>query len=153
MLNVMTATGHAITGTVLAAIIPNPFIGIPVAILSHIACDAFPHWDTGTNMRKYPRRQFIIGSFVDLGISLIVPFFLITSLFPQTDLFYTYTMVISAQGMDWISAPYNFLRWNFPPFNTMHKFQKLFDNRLDKPWGIIAQVWVLLLLIAYAKLI
>lgn len=46
----MTATGHAIMGTALAAAIPNPYLGIPIAILSHIACDAFPHWDTGTNM-------------------------------------------------------------------------------------------------------
>lgn len=143
----MTATGHAIIGTSLAAIIPNPLIGIPVAIFSHVLADAFPHWDTGTNMKKKSRAEFVIGSFIDLGISLFVPFILSVYLFPQTSLLYVYIMVIAAQGLDWASAPSVFLGWKFPPITWSNAIQKMFDNRLDKPKGIIYQVIALLAII------
>lgn len=136
----VTATGHAIIGTSLAAIIPNPVIGIPVAILSHVFADAFPHWDTGTNMKKKSKAEFVIGSFIDLGISFFVPFILTAYLFPQTSLVYVYIMVIAAQGLDWVSAPSVFLGWKFPPITWSLTIQKMFDNRLDKPRGVIYQV-------------
>lgn len=146
----MTATGHALIGLALAAQITNPFIGIPLAIISHIAADAFPHWDTGTTMHKKSKRKFVIQSFIDLGISFILPFFLLIYLFPQTNLYYAFVMIIAAQGFDWGAAPLNFLGWNFPPFSWVHAAQKSFDHKLDKPWGIIGQVAILFLLLSIA---
>ena len=147
----MTATGHALIGLALAAQIPNPVIGIPIAIVSHIAADAFPHWDTGTTMHKKSKRKFVIQSFIDLGISLTFPFILLYYLFPETNFFYTFIMILAAQGFDWGAAPLNFLGWNFPPFSWVHEAQKSFDHKLDKPWGVILQVLILLTLLAIAK--
>ena len=48
----MTATTHALIGTIIAAKIGNPALAIPIAIASHIAADAIPHWDTATNRKK-----------------------------------------------------------------------------------------------------
>lgn len=149
----MTATGHAIIGTSLAAIIPNPLIGIPLAILSHIFADAFPHWDTGTNMKKKSKLEFVIGSFIDLGISFFVPFILAVYLFPQTSLLYVYIMVIAAQGLDWASAPSVFLGWKFAPITWSNAIQKMFDNRLDKPKGIIYQVVALVSIVALSLVV
>lgn len=146
----MTATGHALIGLALAASIPDPRIGIPIAILSHVACDAFPHWDTGTNMKsnkpssKKTRSQFIIQSFIDLGISFILPFILLITFFQTVNPIYAYIMIICAQGLDWVSAPRVFLRWNIPPFTWAYSLQGTFDHRLDKPWGIIGQVALVL---------
>lgn len=154
----MTATGHAVIGLALAAAIPNPYIGIPVAIISHIAADAFPHWDTGTNTSfnkatgAKTRKRFVIESVTDLGLSYILPYFLILWLFPTLNIFYAYAMIIAAQGFDWASAPYVFLRWRFFPFNLPFSFQKLFDHRLDQPWGVIGQVAIILLLLYIATL-
>ena len=53
----MTATGHAIIGTVIAVKIGNPALAVPLAIASHIAADAFPHWDEGTNSKKKVRKD------------------------------------------------------------------------------------------------
>lgn len=147
----MTATGHAVIGVVIAAVFPNPVIGIPLALASHVAADAFPHWDIGTNRSKKPRRRFVIEAFADLGISFILPYFLIMYFFPQTNLFYAYTCVIAAQFLDWASAPWVFLKIEHPSiFKSFYMFQKKFDNRLDKPWGIIGQVGILFLLVAIA---
>jgi hypothetical protein len=149
----MTATGHAIIGTVIAAKIGNPALAIPLAIVSHLAADAFPHWDTGTNRKKKSRKAFVYGSFVDLGLSFILPYALTTLLFPGTNIIYLYIVVIAAQAFDWLSAPYIFLKWEFPPFSWPYYFQIWFDNRLDKPWGVIGQAAVLLALILFAKMI
>lgn len=147
----MTATGHAVIGTVIAASIPNPVLAIPIAVASHIAADLFPHWDTGTNKKLKSRQEFVAESFADLGLSFVAPLLMVTFLFPETNLIYTYIMVIAAQGFDWASAPFVFLKIENPPiFKWFYRFQKSFDNRLDKPWGVIGQVAVLVALVVVA---
>ena len=148
----MTATGHAIIGTVLAAQFTNPLVGIPIAIFSHLAADAFPHWDTGTNQKKKSHLAFWIHSLIDLFLSFVTPLFLIIYIAPETNLIYLYSMVFAAQFFDWITVPYAFFRWKSFPYNLAYKLQKPFDNRMDKPWGIIWQVIALLILITWAKL-
>ncbi len=147
----MTATGHAVIGTVIAAQISNPLIAIPLALVSHFAADAYPHWDTGTNQKKKSHAALWFHSLLDVIISYIVPFYLIMYLSPTTNLLYVYLLVFCAQFFDWVTAPYVFLHWKFFPFNIPYKLQQPFDNRMDKPWGIVLQVAVLLVLIAYAK--
>ena len=148
----MTATGHAIIGTVIAARIPDPFIAIPLALLSHLAADATPHWDTGTNWKKKQWKTTFIQSFIDVCLSIIIPFFLTIWLFPQTNFIYLYSMVFLAQFFDWATAPYFFFNMKFPPFSWAYNIQVPVDNRLDKPWGIIIQASILLTLLLVAKL-
>lgn len=150
----MTATGHAVIGVAIAAVFPNPVVAIPIALLSHIAADAFPHWDAGTNRNKKPNNRFVNEAFIDLGLSYVLTYLLVTFLFPQTNLLYAYLIVIAAQFLDWASAPYVFLKITKPPFFFWaYKFQKKFDNRLDRPWGVIGQVTVLVSLILIAMYI
>lgn len=149
----MTATAHAILGTVIAAKIGDPYLAIPLAILSHVAADAFPHWDTGTNRKRKTHGAFFAQSLVDLSLSFILPYLLVLTLFPGTSLIYLYVIVFFAQFFDWASVPYVFFKWEFPPFTWPYRFQISFDNRLDKPWGIIAQVAVVLILVIFAKII
>lgn len=40
----MTATNHALTGTLIGLAIGQPLIAIPVALISHFICDAIPHF-------------------------------------------------------------------------------------------------------------
>ncbi|OGH47979.1 MAG: hypothetical protein A3A51_05185 [Candidatus Levybacteria bacterium RIFCSPLOWO2_01_FULL_39_10] len=137
----MTATGHAVIGTVIAASIPNPVIAIPLALASHVVADLFPHWDPGTNRKEKTNQEFLSGAMIDVGFSYILTFLLIVFLFPQTDLLYAYIVVFAAQFFDWAASPYTFFKVKNPPiFQWFYRFQKKFDNRLDKPWGIISQV-------------
>lgn len=150
----MTATGHAVIGVAVAASISNPFIAIPISILSHIAADAFPHWDLGTNRHKKEGRKseekFYKGAVFDLTFSYILTFILVYFLFPETNMFYAYLNVVAAQLLDWLSAPYVFLKIKNPPiFYYIYKFQKLFDNKMDKPWGMIGQAGIVTALIIF----
>lgn len=147
----MTATGHAVIGVVIAATIPNPVVAIPLAVGSHILADLFPHWDAGTNRHEKSKDRFVMEATADVVLSFAITFFLIVYLFPQTNLLYAYIVVLAAQFFDWASAPYLFLKIKNPPiFKWFYDFQKSFDSRLDKPWGIIGQVTFLIILVGIA---
>jgi len=147
----MTATGHAVIGVVIAATIPNPVIAIPLAVGSHLLADLFPHWDAGTNRHSKSKDRFVMDAVADVILSLAITLFMVIYLFPQTNLFYAYVCVFAAQFFDWATAPYLFLKIKNPPiFRWSYDLQKKFDNRLDKPWGIIGQVAFLVILVSIA---
>lgn len=148
----MTATGHAVIGVIIAAKFQNPLIAIPIAVLSHLAADLVPHWDVATNSNKKTRSRLNFDTFLDVTASFPVAYLFIYFLFPETDLLYAFFMVLASQSFDWITGPYYFLGIHFPPFNWSYRFQKLFDRRLDKPWGIVNQILVILTLILLAKI-
>lgn len=147
----MTATGHALLGVIIAAKITNPPLAVALAIASHIATDIMPHWDAGTNAGKKTRKRLFVEAFLDVTIGFISSFLLLAFLFPTTDLFYAFSMIIASQGLDWVTAPYLFFRIKFPPFFWIYKFQKFIENQMDRPWGIVTQVVVVLLAILIAK--
>lgn len=149
----MTATYHAAVGATLAAAISNPIVGIPVALLSHIVCDLIPHWDVGTHMTKKKTKRIFWESLLDVVLSIIVTFFLIFYIFPNTNLFYAFFMAFTAQFFDWITAPYYILNWKFRPFTWFYQFQSGTNTKLDKPLGIIIPTVIVLLLIFFTKFI
>lgn len=136
----MTATGHAIIGTVIAAKVANPALAIPIAIASHFLVDALPHWDTSYHRKHKSRVKFFIQTVSDFTIGLLLSYLLIYFIFPQTNLYYAFFMIIMSQLPDWLTAPYLFFNWNFPPFNWIYRLQKVFDTHLGLPWGVINQV-------------
>lgn len=148
----MTATGHAVIGTVIAAKIGNPALAIPLAIVSHLAADAFPHWDTATNGGRKNPQKLLVNSFVDVSFSFVLSLAIFTYVFPHINPIYGLLIVVSSQLLDWLTAPYYFFNIKLPPFTWTYKLQKIFDNELDKPWGIINQVGILALLLLLAKI-
>jgi len=149
----MTATGHAIIGTVIAAKVGDPLLAIPLALASHIVADAIPHWDTATNLNKKGRKKVIADSVCDLIVGFVLSYLLILFLFPKTNLTYAVILILVSQSLDWLMVPYRLFNINFFLFRWSYKFQKLFDNPLDKPWGIINQIAVLVIIIILAKII
>ncbi len=142
----MTATGHAIIGTIIAAKIGNPALAIPIALGSHFLADAFPHWDTGTNKDKKSGNKFIIQSAIDVLVGFVLSWLLIILFFPSTNLLYAFLIIIMAQLPDWLTAPYLFFGWDFFPFANVYHLQKKFDSRLGLPWGFINQVAAIVIL-------
>jgi hypothetical protein len=147
----MTATAHAVLGTIIAAKVGNPALAIPLAIASHIAADIFPHWDTATNRAQKGIRRVIAESFLDLLFGFLLSYAIVTFLFPQTNLIYVLVVILAAQSLDWLMIPYYFFNINFPLFKWAYKFQKSFNHDLDKPWGIINQIALLILIVILAK--
>lgn len=148
----MTATGHALIGTVIAAKIGNPAIAVPIAIASHFLADALPHWDTGTNKKEKSKQTFFLESAFDVLLGFALSYLLITWVFPSTNLGYAFLIIIMAQAPDWLTAPYLFFNMKFFPFTNIYHFQKKFDTTQGLPWGFINQAAVVASIIALAKI-
>jgi len=147
----MTATGHALVGTVIAAKVGNPALAIPIAIASHFLCDALPHWDTGYAREKESKRRFVATTAIDVVLGFVLSYLVIILFFPTTNLLYAFVIIIMAQLPDWLTAPYLFLDWNFPPFTWIYECQKKFDSSIGLPWGIVNQVVVVIALLILAQ--
>lgn len=148
----MTATGHAIIGTVIAAKVGNPVLAIPIALASHFIADALPHWDTGTNKKEKTKRAFFLESLADVLIGFVLSWLLIVWVFPSTNISYAFLIIVMAQLPDWLTAPYMFFGMNFFPFSNIYHFQKKFDNRMDMPWGVINQVAAVLAIVVFGRM-
>ena len=148
----MTATSHAIIGTVIAAKIGNPALAIPIALASHVAADMIPHWDTAVNGNgrgKSPKRVFY-DTIIDVILGFALSFILIVFIFPQTNLYYAFLIIIVAQLPDWLMAPYYFFKIKF--FKWAYDFGKETNSDLDKPWGVVTQAVVVIALIVLGKI-
>ncbi|MCL5411699.1 MAG: hypothetical protein M1150_03080 [Patescibacteria group bacterium] len=73
----MLSTPHMLVGAVIVKIIPNPFLGLPLAILSHFILDSMPHWDWKPPTPPYTKISFfktaadlLIGSLIVYSITL-----------------------------------------------------------------------------------
>lgn len=146
----MTATGHAVIGTVIAAKIGNPALAIPIAVASHIVADMVPHWDPATNSRKKGDTRLFTDSAIDVVVSFVIAYLLAFYFFPAVSISYLFLIVFCAQALDWLTMPYYFFNLDVPPFNWIYRFQKLFDAKLDKPWGILTQALVVLFILYLA---
>ncbi len=147
----MTATGHAVIGTLIAAKIGNPYLAVPLAIASHIVADSIPHWDTATNIKTKGKERVIAETLLDIALGFIVSYLLIVYFFPQTNLLYAFFIILAAQLLDWLTAPYYFWNIKLSIFKLTYLFQKKFDNTLDAPWGIITQVITILFLFFFVR--
>lgn len=133
----MTATAHALVGGAIAAAIPNPAIGLPLAALSHPILDMIPHWDFGLGWRKKKKIQLFAESSFDLVFGLIVTYIF----FGQTaEMFYLWGAVFLSLIWDFLQMPYLLFGWDIFPFKTFYKFQHEINRRASLPWGILTQV-------------
>lgn len=145
----MTATSHAIIGTIIAVKIGNPALALPIAIASHVAADAIPHWDTATNRRKKTFKKMFTDSFFDVAIGFVLSYVLIFLFFPKTNLAYVFLIIIASQLLDWVTSLYYF--FHIKAFKWAYSFQKLFNNDLNLPWGLVTQIILIFALVALAK--
>ena len=70
----MTGTNHGMTGAVIAFLVKDPLLAIPLSFASHFACDAIPHF--GVEDGKLFGRKFNIILVADflIAVSLMVLF-------------------------------------------------------------------------------
>lgn len=146
----MTATSHALIGTIIASQFPNPYLAIPLALLSHVAADMVPHWDTAFKGQEKDKKRIFIETLGDITLGLTLSYSIIVFLFPETNLFYAFTLIIFAQLPDWLFAPYYFFK--IKAFKWAYDFGKITNRDLDKPWGVITQIVVVVGIIALARI-
>ena len=133
----MTATTHALVGGIIAATVPNPALGLSLALISHPILDIIPHWDFGWGWRKKSKSKLLIESSLDLLFGIVVSFVLFGQ---HVALWYFLAAVILSEIWDLLEAPYWFFQWKFFPFGFIYKFQSGLQGKLKLPGGVITQL-------------
>lgn len=136
----MTATGHALIGTLIAGKVQDPIIANSLSLVSHFAGDILPHWDSGTNWRKKSRERLFFESAIDVIIGFVASYYVYVYLLGGKDIVLMVTCIIFSQLPDWITAPSFVLGMKIPISKAMERIQSAMNTRLDKPWGIVTQV-------------
>lgn len=147
----MTATNHALTGVIIAAAIPNPAIGLPLALLSHFALDALPHFGKHPKLH-YTSRAFLVFLAIDLAVAVLVLTAVILSwphswFVPVLGGF----LAMSPDAM-WFPGYLRNLRGQEPrPLGPL-KRAHLWIQWAELPWGYVFEVvWFGLMLLVLAK--
>lgn len=146
----MTGTAHALIGTAIASQFSNPTLAIPLALASHVAADLIPHWDTVTNRNQKSRRRLFIDTGFDGILAVLLSYSVIKLFFPETNYLYTILIMFFAILPDLLHAPYTF--FGVKQFKWAYDFGHFTNKTLDKPWGIITQVFAVSLLLVAALL-
>lgn len=133
----MTATAHALIGGAIAASIPNPSIGIPLAAISHPIADMIPHWDFGFGWKKKSKLLLFVQSFGDLALGVILAFLIFGN---KTDPIYLLWCIFISESWDLLQAPYLLLNWKFFPFSTFYEFGHHTNGKAKMPLGILTQI-------------
>ncbi len=74
----MTAPNHALTGALIGLTISNPLLALPLAFLSHLVCDAIPHYDQPEpeleriGSQQLVREQLVIGGALCVLLVLVL---------------------------------------------------------------------------------
>lgn len=140
----MTATAHALLGTLIAVRFIDPYAAVPIAIGSHYLTDIVPHWDSGTNLRKKSEKRFVVEGIVDATIAFFVSGFTYYIIFGLTDFIYLYMIVFCALLPDIVTMITRFvLHIKSPLWNWNNRLQSVLNQRLQLPWGILTQVIVI----------
>jgi len=153
----MTATSHAIVGTVIAAKFGNPALAIPLALGSHIILDMIPHWDALTTRKQKGKVRTFLDVCVDGAVALILSYILLVYVFPGTSIMYAAIIIGAALIEDVLAGPYLFLHLKFFPFYQFYRFTKITDNRLNHGvklnniWGKLDQVAIVGAVVLAAK--
>lgn len=141
----MTGTAHAVIGTVIAAKVGNPTLAIPLALASHVIADLIPHWDTLTNRDRKSRRRLFIDTGFDGILALTLSYSVIVFLFPSTSYDYAILIMFFAVLPDLLHMPYTI--FNVRQFKWAYDFGHATNKTLDKPWGIVTQIFAVSLLV------
>ena len=129
----MLETPHALVGMVVAAAIPNPWISLPLAFLSHFGVDMLPHW----NWQPDARPLSLLGIVLDLILLEILIGYLAFRSPLQLNLAGGAFFAILP---DLLEAPHIFFGFNNKHLQKLCDFQKRIQNKIPVLPGIITQI-------------
>lgn len=135
---------HTVIGGTISALIPNPFIGLPLSLISHFLADLVPHWNPhiSQEMKQYhhllpqTKKLIIIDAFISLFVGLAIAFLF-------TSDFYRRIIIIGGCFLgvlpDFFESPYFFLGIKNRYLEMLMKFQKKLQFNWPLPWGLVPQ--------------
>ena len=136
----MLSTPHLMVGAAIVRSIPNPYISLPAAFLSHFLFDFIPHWDFSVSLKP----NHLIWVLVDYGIGLSLVYFLS---FGERDQALILLGGITATLPDFILGGWKVLEisiLNIPPIKSLNNFHQNIQNRVSIFWGSLISIITIL---------
>lgn len=76
----MTGTNHGMTGAVIALLVKEPALAVPLSFVSHFICDAIPHFGLGPGDELFDRKfNITLASDFLVAVSIMI---ILGALFP-----------------------------------------------------------------------
>lgn len=141
----MTASNHLAAGAVIATVVSNPLVAVPLAFISHFAMDAMPHYGDSSK-RSWFNRHFQYVLIADLVTSLVLLSYILY-LAPQNIILLTICAAVAVVP-DVLWLPYYLAdrKQKNREYSRVAKFLKWIQWG-ERPWGIIIEVVVFILLV------
>jgi len=142
----MTGTNHGMTGAVIALLVREPLIAVPLSFISHLVCDAIPHFG-------FPPTEKVLGKKFNrlLAIDFVVAILLmivIGALYPSARL-RIWACMAAAASPDIVWAYYylylaKIKRQKFK-FDPVTRFLKWIQWSETKKGAYVEVVWFLVM--------
>lgn len=140
----MTATNHAATGALIAMVVKQPWLAVPLACLSHFVLDAIPHFgihedDVVRRNGHWLFRTVVIADII-LAVSLFIAMPIAGShIVPWGWIFAAMTAAF-LPDMVWIYRYFGEIRTKLA---RPHGWYAWFHQKIqwsEKPWGLIVEI-------------
>lgn len=128
----MTITNHALVGATIIAIIPNPWIALPLAIGSHFLLDAVPHFG-GVDWFEHWGWPMAMMAAADLV--LLIGLCVVLAFIGGAEAGWLITGALAATLPDWPWLLHYGLGWQHAYFRWHLAIQ-----RYERPWGAYVEV-------------
>lgn len=139
----MTATNHAVVGSLIVATVANPVIGLPLALLSHFALDSLPHF--GAHTVASPKSKEFKAILIMDGFLLTCFIILVT--FAGIRAGFEWWLLPAGAFLAWIPD----VMWYKHYQNDLKDQTKIWDpvrrfhkriQRWEVPWGwVVESIW------------
>ena len=143
----MLETPHILVGATIAFFIPNPFVSLPLSLISHFVLDLIPHWnpqihtELSNNGKVSLQSKIILGT--DVILSLIIVFFVLYEVWPDVGHVITiFVACLLAIFPDLFQVPYYFFNKESAWTKIIVDFQAKNQSHVSVTHGILAQVLV-----------
>lgn len=141
----MTATSHALTGALVATVVKQPLLAVPLAFLSHFVCDALPHF--GLDL-KFGSRQMYWWLAIDGTVACLAALFLLNSGVANPILLAVCGFVAMAPDFMWLYVglkkikPANY-HWFTKFHSSIQTYQKVPGIAVDIIWSLAMLLGIL----------
>lgn len=135
----MTATAHAMTGVAIAAVIKKPKWAIPLAFLSHLVCDAIPHFGLGMDFGSTAMYAWLL---ID-GLVLISLFiFLYYKKVPNFKLLVICAIVAMSPDFAWLFYGLKGIGGQYALMDPFTQFHAMIQWSESAPGIIVDIAWI-----------
>lgn len=149
----MTAANHAVTGALIAVLIKQPVVALPLAVASHYVLDALPHFGY-PNQGGFGEALKYRLAYFDIAWSLIGLVLLAIVLRHQGFWVYFAALLAIAPDLMWPYRYFWFERKNLaPPGGLVTRWHSKMQW-CERPWGIVVELlWFGIFITLLARLV